>query len=116
MGSARKVDPDRIRQALQNLLDNAVRYGGSSSIRIAGIRENGTVRIEVQDQGPGFPAELLDGAVFEPFVRGPSRDDRGHAGLGLSIVRAVAGGHGGRASAANVEGGGARVEFTVRAS
>jgi signal transduction histidine kinase len=109
-----RVDPDRIRQAVQNLLDNAIRYGGSSPIRIAGIREDGTVRIEVEDRGPGFSAGLLDGTVFEPFVRGPSGDGQGHAGLGLSIVRAVAAAHGGRATAANLEGGGARVEFTVR--
>jgi signal transduction histidine kinase len=58
--------------------------------------------LEVVDDGPGFPPEVLD-SVFERFVRGDEARTRGRsgAGLGLSIVRAVATGHGGTVEARN---------------
>jgi two-component system, OmpR family, sensor kinase len=107
------VDPVRLRQALQNLLDNAVRHGGGT-VRVAAARRDGVLRIEVTDDGPGFPAELLE-VAFEPFARGSAASDGdAGAGLGLAIVRAVAAAHGGRASARNLEGGGARVLLLLR--
>ncbi|MDP9343414.1 MAG: HAMP domain-containing histidine kinase [Actinomycetota bacterium] len=109
------LDPDRIRQAVQNLLENALSHGGCSSVRVAGIRENGTLRIRVDDDGPGFPPQLVDGTVFHPFVGGPSTDGQGGAGLGLTIVKAVAEAHGGHATAENLDGGGARVELVFDA-
>jgi two-component system OmpR family sensor kinase len=108
------VDPVRIRQALGNLLDNALRHtppGGRVTVEVA--RADGALSFEVRDTGEGFPAEFLPGA-FEPFARPePSRSRRdGGAGLGLAIVRAVAQAHGGSAEVSNGPQGGASV--TVR--
>jgi two-component system OmpR family sensor kinase len=110
------LDPVRLRQAVQNLLDNAIRHGGGTQpIAVTGERVDGTVRITVQDGGRGFPAPVLERA-FEPFSRSPAPADGAlGAGLGLAIVRAVAEAHGGHAGAANAETGGARVVLIVQA-
>ena len=101
------LDAVRIRQALGNLLDNALRQtppGGRVTVRAA--KDDGSVRLEVRDSGPGFPEAFLP-IAFEPFARphqGRSRPEGG-AGLGLAIVRAIAEAHGGRAEASNIGGG-----------
>jgi two-component system, OmpR family, sensor kinase len=111
------VDELRIRQALGNLVDNALRQtpaGGRVTVRAA--RENGSLRLEVRDSGPGFPEAFLP-IAFEPFARpdlGRARPEGG-TGLGLAIVRAVAEAHGGRAEASNLGGGGAAVVLTLPA-
>jgi two-component system, OmpR family, sensor kinase len=90
------VDPFRIRQALANLIDNALRHGRGRVLVRAG-REGSQLVVTVEDAGPGFPRAFVDRA-FERFSRAdPSRGRRG-AGLGLGIVRAIARGHGGEAS------------------
>jgi two-component system, OmpR family, sensor kinase len=114
---AANVDPLRLRQALANLIDNALRYapkGSSVSLRMS--RDDGEVRIEVIDTGPGFPTEFLDQA-FEPFARADVGRGRstGGAGLGLAIVRAVAEAHGGTARILNHSTGGANVVLTFPA-
>ncbi len=89
------VDPVRFRQAVDDLLDNALRHtprGGS--ILISGRRDDGVVSVTVQDSGPGFPPDFLPQA-FEPFSRGSNGDEAERTGLGLSIVRAIAEAHGG---------------------
>lgn len=107
-----RIDPVRVRQALENLLDNALRYSpAGSKIRIAAVHEDGLVRITVEDSGPGFPPSLMDRA-FEPFTR--TQDPEGGAGLGLAIVRAVAASHGGTATAQNLPGGGGSVTLILR--
>jgi two-component system, OmpR family, sensor kinase len=112
------LDATRIRQALGNLVDNAIRQtpaGGRVTVRAAG--ENGALRLEVRDSGPGFPEGFLP-VAFEPFARpdpGRSRPEGG-AGLGLAIVRAVAEAHGGRAEASNGSRGGAVVVLTIPAA
>ena len=96
------VDPERILQALRNLLENAIRHtprGGR--ILVQGGRSGGRVRLAVEDSGPGFPPELLLDA-FKPFARGSTdADHHGGTGLGLAIVRAVVEAHGGSAMAEN---------------
>lgn len=109
------LDEVRIRQVLGNLVDNSLRQtpaGGRVTVRA--VRENGSLRLEVRDSGPGFPEAFLPRA-FEPFARpapGRSRPEGG-AGLGLAIVRAVAEAHGGRAEASNLGAGGAAVVLTI---
>jgi signal transduction histidine kinase len=93
-------DPIRLQQALGNLVDNALRYGGTT-IRL----EADDRGLHVRDDGPGFPPAFLPHA-FERFSRadGAARG-AGGAGLGLSIVRAIAEAHGGSAQVANANGG-----------
>jgi two-component system OmpR family sensor kinase len=89
-------DADRLRQLLGNLLRNSAEAGAvRARVRIA--TDDGEAVLEVADDGPGLPAGL-EPAAFDRFVRG-GRTGTG-AGLGLSIVRAVAVAHGGTVSAA----------------
>jgi signal transduction histidine kinase len=102
------LDPLRTRQAVLNLVDNALRHG-RGTITVSATATPTSLTIEVRDEGDGFPPDLADTA-FEPFVRGtaPSPGPKG-AGLGLAIVQAVAAAHGGTARATRAAGGGARV-------
>jgi two-component system, OmpR family, sensor kinase len=108
------VDAMRLRQALDNLLDNAIRHGPEAGglIRIVAAVSGGVATIITENSGPGFDGDVLPRA-FEPFARG-DRDAGRYpgAGLGLAIVRAVAQAHGGTAIAENVPGG-ARVTMTL---
>ena len=110
-GTRARVDPDRIRQAVDNLLANAARFSPAGSVIVIAARQDGQdLRIEVRDQGPGFPDDFLP-HTFERFRRpdtARSRDNGG-AGLGLAIVQAICVAHGGQATARNAPGGGAVV-------
>jgi two-component system OmpR family sensor kinase len=109
-------DPSRLRQAIDNLLDNALTHTPAGGrIVLAAVHDPGQIRISVVDEGPGFPVDFLP-AAFVPFQRAdPSRRrDGGGAGLGLAIVRMIAVAHGGDATAANRPGGrGATVSLTI---
>jgi signal transduction histidine kinase len=111
------VDADRIRQAVDNLVDNALHFAPTGTqIMISARRsdDRGGVTIEVADSGPGFPADFLPHA-FERFRRPDNARARsdGGTGLGLAIVSAVARAHGGRAVAQNRDEGGAIVSIAV---
>jgi signal transduction histidine kinase len=98
------ADPLRARQALANLVDNALRHG-RGTVRLSARERGGAVELAVADDGPGFPPELA-GRAFERFTRGDEARTRGGSGLGLAIVRAIAEAHGG---AAEIEGAGVRL-------
>ncbi|MEJ7596748.1 MAG: HAMP domain-containing sensor histidine kinase [Kofleriaceae bacterium] len=101
------VDPTLVRRAVANLLDNArVHGGGAVAVRIE--RRAGQVVIEVDDAGPGVPADRRADA-FRAFV--PSSG--GGLGLGLALVARIAVAHGGGAWIDDRPGGGARVGFGV---
>lgn len=88
-----RADPLRMRQALGNLVDNALRHGdGEIVLRASAIA--GGVELQVSDSGQGFDGAIADHA-FERFTRGDGARTRGGSGLGLAIVRAVAEAHGG---------------------
>jgi two-component system OmpR family sensor kinase len=112
------VDADRLRQAADNLLGNALRVAPpGSAVRVRAERRDGLVAVVVSDDGPGFPAGFLPHA-FERFRRAdPARTrEHGGAGLGLAIVEAIARGHRGRAEAANLPDGGAEVRLLLPGS
>ncbi len=97
------ADPARVEQALANLVDNALTYG-EGTVALSATRVNGNVELHVCDEGSGFPPDFLPRA-FERFTRADEARTRGGSGLGLAIAAAVAGAHGGTASARNIEGG-----------
>jgi two-component system, OmpR family, sensor kinase len=112
-GVRARVDPDRIRQAVENLLDNALRHTGrGGTVDVETHLDGSRLRLVVSDSGSGFPPDLLDRA-FEPFARSDGGRAADGAGLGLTIVRAVAEAHGGSATARNHEGGGAAVSLEL---
>jgi signal transduction histidine kinase len=86
--------PSLLRRALGNLIDNAVLYGGSATVRVED--SPGRLRLHVLDRGPGIPEAELE-RVFEPFHRLEASRNRatGGTGLGLGIARSVARLHGG---------------------
>lgn len=107
------ADPDAARMMFRNLLDNAIQYtaaGGRVTLR--GTDEGGMVRIAVSDTGQGIPAEHLS-HIFDRFYRVDQARSRreGGAGLGLSLVRAIAEAHGGEVNAESAPGSGST--FTV---
>ena len=101
----------RLEQALTNLVDNALRYGGEE-IRLQRSTADGEFRLHVRDDGPGFPDGFRDHA-FERFTRTDGARGRGGAGLGLAIVRTIAEAHGGSANAANGDSAGADVWISL---
>ena len=109
-------DADRLREVVDNLLDNALRVAPKgSAVRVVVTREDGRGVLEVADTGPGLTAEE-QAHVFEPFARGSARGGDG-AGLGLAIARAVAEAHGGRLGVRSTAGSGAtfRLELPAHA-
>jgi signal transduction histidine kinase len=103
-----RVDPERLRAALDALLENAVKYTAERDAielrAVAGAR--GEVVIEVEDEGCGVPTEALE-RIFDRFGRADAARTRaaGGVGLGLAIVDAIAKGHGGRCSVHSTGGG-----------
>jgi signal transduction histidine kinase len=109
------VDAGRIRQAVDNLVDNALRFAPRGTQVVLSAEIAGpSLLIEVRDSGPGFPPEFLPYA-FERFRRPDQGRARsaGGAGLGLAIVQAIAAAHEGRAVAANGPDGGAVVRLEL---
>jgi signal transduction histidine kinase len=105
-------DRHLLSQAVANLLDNALKYGGGE-VRLSAHQQDGRAALEVSDTGPGIPEDERE-AVFDRFVRlEPSRSTPGN-GLGLSLVRAVARLHNGTVALAdNHPGLKVRLEFAA---
>jgi two-component system, OmpR family, sensor kinase len=102
-------DAHQLRQVLANLLRNAlVHTPAGTPIEVSVAAQDGGVRLEVRDHGPGLPGDEPD-ALFERFWRAEGGRERGKAGagLGLAIVAAIVDAHGGEVAAANAPGGGA---------
>jgi two-component system, OmpR family, sensor histidine kinase MprB len=103
--------PDRLARAVNNLLDNAA--GHSPAGGVVEVRA-GPDGVAVRDHGRGIAADDLP-HLFDRFYRGANDRERPGTGLGLAIVRQVAEQHGGRATATNAPGGGARFELQLPA-
>jgi two-component system sensor histidine kinase KdpD len=106
-----RLDFTLMQQALSNLLLNtAVHTPSGTAVVIQARTEPKQLVINVSDNGPGLPAELLQ-RVFDKFFRAPNAP-AGGSGLGLAIVKGFVEAHGGQISASNRPGGGAM--FTIR--
>ncbi len=100
-----RVQPDLLRRAIRNLVENAVKYGGGARVLVR--ESDDEIAIEISDSGPGIePGELEQ--VLEPFYRTDKSRSRetGGAGLGLTLARAAALAHGGSLALRNREQGG----------
>ncbi len=100
-----RVDPARVEQAILALVDNAIKYGPEGQhISLGATSSEGSLRVEVEDQGPGIPETELP-HVFERFYRLAGVDEPG-SGLGLSIAQTIAEAHGGHIKAESHPGEG----------
>jgi signal transduction histidine kinase len=99
-------DGRQLNRALTNVLQNALKFtpaGGRVEIRLEATAAD--VRVAITDTGPGIPSSDLE-RIFEPYWSGHMRSDS--AGLGLAIANGIVKAHGGKISAENAAGGGAR--------
>jgi signal transduction histidine kinase len=104
-------DPERLRQALDNLIDNAIGHSADGDeVRVTAARRGGLITIEVTDEGDGIPAVDLE-RMFEPGVR--LTGDRPGSGLGLAVVRAIARAHGGEVEVESTPGRGATFRLVL---
>ncbi len=111
------ADPDRLAQALGNLLQNAVKFTPSGkTVRLRVRAEAGRVRFEVDDEGPGIDPEAMS-CLFDRYRQGrlARTVGRGH-GLGLHICRELVHMHGGQVGAKNLPSGGSRFWMEIPAS
>ncbi len=108
------VDPPKIERIVENLLMNAARHTDvDKRIWLIVTPYDGGVRITVEDDGPGVPADIR-AAIFEPFRQGPTRSPHSPGtGIGLSLVARFAELHGGRAWVDEREGGGAAFHVVI---
>lgn len=109
-----KVDRDGFRVVLENLLDNARKYGGGKEVAVTGKADGRYWRLEVRDQGPGFePADAE--RIFDPFKRNKNNGVTHGSGLGLFIARELAHQMGGQLSAISAgPGKGATFVFELK--
>lgn len=91
--SMMRGQPDKLRRALSNLIDNGLKYGGEVTVSIASPRAD-HLQVEIRDHGPGIAPDQLEN-VMMPFVRGHGHAARDGVGLGLSIAHEIAQLHGG---------------------
>jgi signal transduction histidine kinase len=97
--------PNEVRRAIRNLIENALAYGHKAEVHLNDLP--GAYEIVVEDEGPGI-ADADRNRVFEPFVRleASRSNETGGSGLGLTLVKAIAEGHGGSVRLENrVQGG-----------
>jgi signal transduction histidine kinase len=107
-----KGDARLIRRMVRNLLENAKRHGGGSTVDVTVSSKDGMVEIDVADHGPGVPDDQRE-LIFTPFYRLPGASEAaGGVGLGLSLVRQIARKHNGDVQCLPNEDGGCR--FRVR--
>ncbi|MGE5561574.1 MAG: ATP-binding protein [Chloroflexota bacterium] len=114
------ADPDRTKQVLVNLIDNAIRYspaGGEVTVSVSGPDAARQVWIAVRDRGPGIPAELLP-HVWERFFKADRarRRDSSGTGLGLAIARRLVEAQGGQVRVESTVGEGTVFSFSLPAA
>ncbi|MFN7899575.1 MAG: sensor histidine kinase [Synechococcaceae cyanobacterium] len=107
-------DPTRVEQCLANLVENALKYAPAATpVRLSGSSQpNGTVVLNVIDQGPGVPVQDRQ-LIFERFRRGSQATDVVGSGIGLAVVQALMRAMGGDVDVVDAEGGGANFRLQL---
>jgi len=108
------ADRARLRQVVLALMDNVARYAPGSRLEVKTFMKGGFAILQISDTGPGM-TPLEQEYAFERFWRADEARSRraGGSGLGLSVVKAIAEAHGGKATIESRKGGGTTVRFTV---
>ena len=106
-------DPERITQAVLQLVENALKHAGKDAKVSIGFEVRDELSITVDDSGPGVSEAELQ-RLFQPFYRGKGKVDLEGSGLGLALVQAIAQAHGGSVSAQRSDLGGLRVTLKIR--
>ncbi len=108
------ADPVRIKQAVVNILDNAIKYSPRGRVTVELSEDRDRVRLDIGDNGYGIPSEVLD-KIFEPFYRVDKARSRelGGNGLGLAITKEIIEKHGGRVLVESKNGEGTRVSIIL---
>jgi signal transduction histidine kinase len=111
------ADDGRVQQILHNLVGNAIKFTTDGFVAIVAREEGGRAVIEVQDSGPGVPAEVRP-RLFQPFEQGTAdaKVARRGTGLGLAIARQLAEAHGGTMGIDERPGGGSIFRFDLESS
>jgi signal transduction histidine kinase len=107
-------DSNRLAQVVANLLSNAIKYSPEGGVvRVAGERADSVVRVSIQDEGVGIPAELQR-EIFGKFVRGhATANGIEGSGLGLAISRSLVEAHGGSIDFESTKGRGSTFWFEI---
>jgi signal transduction histidine kinase len=116
-GAAAWLPPGRLEQVVENLVDNAAGFSPPRGVvRISVGKDAGWVVLRVSDEGPGVLPEHRERIFDRFFSFRPNEEKSAHAGLGLSIVKAIAESHGGSVSVLEQQRGGAvfEVRFPAR--
>jgi signal transduction histidine kinase len=106
-----EVDPDRMLQALANLVGNALEHARGAEVELGAERDGELVRLWVRDRGPGIPPETLP-HIFDRFYQA-SHERRAGAGLGLAIARGIVRAHGGELEVTSQPGEGSKFHFAL---
>jgi signal transduction histidine kinase len=109
------VDTNRIHEILDNLISNAIKFSHpGTTIRVIASKNDGQIKVSIQDQGLGIRSEELD-TLFKKFGKTTTKPTRGEAstGLGLAIVKKLVELHGGRIWAESVHGQGSTFTFSL---
>jgi signal transduction histidine kinase len=112
-----RADAFRVRQVVDNLIENAHKYGAGGAIDVSVVWRDDDAEVSVSDAGPGMSAEEAERA-FDAFYQGDSSAVRrvGGLGLGLHICRRIIEAHGGRIRLESQPGAGTSVRFTLPAA
>ncbi len=104
--------PLALRRVFDNLVDNALKYGGRAEVQLTETRSH--IKVTITDEGPGIPRDEVE-KVFDPFYRVETSRSRetGGVGLGLAVVRSIVRGHGGEVTLENPKSGGLCVTVTL---